>query len=156
MKKIKNMFNNNKILFILTSFILVCIIIIFVGLLTTFYKSTSKSKYGSRLDDLSNVKITKNFIVEYTSGLEKEELISKVNVDVKGKIIYIIVVAEKDAPIENIKSLTVKSLENFREEELKKYDINFIVNCKEKTNFYPTMGYKDSSSDEVSWANVGK
>ncbi len=152
-KKIKELYNKNKIVFILIAVMIVCFIIIVIGLITSFYKKVSTSNYGDRLDDIKTVKISKSEQSEYKDSIEGLDGVTSASVDIKGKIIYIMIDFEADTKVKDAKEVATTALEEIATKEVKVYDIQFILSCDDNEKDYPTMGYKNNSSDSIVWIN---
>jgi hypothetical protein len=149
----KKVIKENKVLFVLALIILVSLILIVVGTLSYFY-SDGGDKYGNRLDGIENFKISKTIDSDIKSLFESG--VESVSVDIKGKIIYIIIDVSAGISKTDAQSIAIKSLEKFTEEEKGFYDIHFTVTCKnatEETTMYPMMGSKHSGNPQVVWTN---
>lgn len=155
MKKLKKLYKKNKVLFILTTIAIICILVIIIGLLTSFYTKTNTSKYGDRLDGIEEVEITDSFREDLVSFYEKNEKVNEASVDLSGKIVYIIIDVVKGTTEAQAQEIANSGLEEFSEEEIEYYDFQFIVTCEEdsKSEIYPTMGYKNNTSAKVVWIN---
>ena len=70
--------------------ILISLVLMGIGLISYFY-GNNKNPYGDRLKDIDNHKISES-IASDIKGIY-EENVSDVRVEVKGKIIYIIIVS---------------------------------------------------------------
>ena len=57
MKKIKELWNKNRVMFVLTTIVIVCFIIILVVVLQMFF-GVSSSPYGDRLDNIQDMPFT--------------------------------------------------------------------------------------------------
>lgn len=149
----KKVIKENKVLFVLALIILISLILIVVGLLSYFY-SKDGDKYGNRLDGIENYKISKTIDTDikslYESGVET------VSVDIRGKIIYIIMDVSAGVSKTDARSYAIRALEKFTDEEKNFYDIHFTVTCKnatEETTMYPMMGSKHAGNPQVVWTN---
>lgn len=149
----KNIIKENKVLFVLALVIIIALFVLAFGVLKYFY-GTDSDKYGDRLKDIENHPI-KETISEEIKSLYGEQ-VQSVKVDVKGKIIYIIMDVSNGVSKDDSKNFANQALEKFSEEDKNYYDIQFLISCKgeeaeEKT--YPIEGYKNSSSTAVVWTN---
>ena len=54
MKKIKNLWMNNRVLFVLTTIVLVCFLVMGVVVIK-YFVGVSTSEYGDRLEDIENL-----------------------------------------------------------------------------------------------------
>lgn len=155
MKKLKSLYKKNKVLFILTTIAIVCILVIIIGLLTSFYRKTNTSKYGDRLDGIEEVEITDSFREDLVSFYEENERVNEASVTLSGKIVYIIIDVTKGTTKAQAQTVANSGLEEFSEEEIDYYDFQFIVTCDDdsESEIYPTMGYKNNTSAKVVWIN---
>ena len=151
MKGILNFIKNNKIMCII-----IAIIIIFVVgallLLKTFFPSGNE--YGNRLKGIEKVQISKKKISTLEEKIADRKKIKKVNINIEGRLINILITVEDDADIDDMKDYAVEKLELFKEKELKYYDIQFyLINEKKDAKHYPAIGYKHKTSDKIKWSN---
>ena len=58
MKKLKNSWNQNRVLFVLTTILIVCLLLI-LSVVIDYFLGTSKDKYGDRLDVLKVLRLLK-------------------------------------------------------------------------------------------------
>ncbi len=149
----KKLIKENKILFVLSIVILVSLIAIVIGLLSYFYKDDG-DKYGNRLDGIENYPVSENAGSEikalYDSGVES------VSVDVKGKIIYVMLDVSNGVSKADAQGYAIKALDVFSDEIKGFYDIQFMITCKtssEETTMYPMMGSKHSGNNKIVWTN---
>ena len=119
-----------------------------VGLLLKyFYFGNGGSKYGDRLDGIEAAIISDNKKSEVANSIKEGKNVKDATVTITGKIIYIRIAFEAGADLETSKSIAVKSLEQFSEEEKKFYDVHFtLVSEKTDTNEgFTIMGAKNVS-----------
>lgn len=149
----KKMIKENKVLFALAIVLLLSLVAIVIGLLTMFY-SDGGDKYGDRLTGIEEHKvpdtITEDIKSLYESGVET------VSVDVKGKIIYIILDVSNGVSKEDARGFAIRALEKFSDDVKGFYDLQFMITCKnatEETTMYPMMGAKHSGNSQIIWTN---
>lgn len=149
----KKLIKENKVLFVLALIILVSLICIGVGLITYFY-SEDGDKYGNRLDGIEKYPISETIGDDikslYESGVES------LNVDIRGKVIYVIMDVSAGVSKNDAQSMAVRALEKFSDEQKSFYDISFLVTCKnntEETTMYPMQGMKNSENSQIVWTN---
>ncbi len=149
MKKIRNVWEENKVLLVLALILIACIVIILVVSITFFY-GTSKSVYGNRLDITNKVPLNDKIFTEIKDTLEKEESVTSVKTTKKGKIVYINIDYKDDTKMDSAKSIAEKALELFSEDELAVYDIEFSIHTKD----YSLMGARNADgSGSTVWNN---
>ena len=149
MSKLKKVWNENKILFVLGAIILVCLIIVIVVSLTFFYGS-SESPYGHRLDITEKVPLKDDLLKDLKNTLEGTEKVSKASVTLQGKVVYFIITYEVDTDMEKAKEIANSTLEKFSDEELGVYDLQYTISDTK----YTLMGAHNSNSEEsITWSN---
>ena len=149
----KKIIKENKVLFALAVIILVALILIAVGLFTYFY-GNNKDKYGERLNGKEEY-VIKDTIAEEIKSLY-ESNVENVKVDIRGKMIYIIIDVANETDKTTAKTLANQALEKFTEEEKNFYDIQFLITCNKEEaepKIYPIEGYKNSSITNIVWTN---
>lgn len=155
MKKIKKLRQDTKIILVLIVIMIVCFISIGILFYKYFYAGTSSSKYGDRLEGIENYKLDSNLNKNISEIYKDEESIDKATVNVKGKVIYITLDFKKIIKKDKAKELAEKSLEKIGEENLKYYEIQFLleyVGEEESEEFKnPIFGSKNSNSLKVIW-----
>lgn len=151
----KKLIKENKILLCLTLVIIVSLVLICVGLISYFY-GNNKDAYGDRLKDKEKYPISET-IDEDIKSLYKDE-VTKVNVDIKGKIIYVLMDVKDGVSVIDSQGYAVKALEKFNAEELTYYDIQFLITCENETvpkdekSVYPIAGAKKATASQIIWA----
>lgn len=144
----KKLWRENRVLVLLISILIICFIAIVCVALTFFY-SKNVSSYGNRLEGIENYPITDKFIDEYENAMYENEGISKVKINVKGRVVYIHLTFKDEVGLEDAKMIANNSLELFEEDILGYYDIDFAL----KNSEYIMYGAKNSITDHVSWNN---
>ncbi|MDD4624236.1 MAG: hypothetical protein PHX40_02575 [Bacilli bacterium] len=140
--------------FIYIGLFLIMGIISFLFLKNFLYPDDYKSAYGSRLDGIENVTIDSTRKNEILSIYQGDENIQSINIDIKGKIINLIINANESLTIELAKENFLKSLENFKEDEKVFYDIQFFV--KNEILKYTMIGYKNATSEVIVWSEYSE
>ncbi len=154
MKKIKELWKNNKIVIVLVSILIICFIAITVVAATYFFGGYD-SVYGDRLEGIEDYEITDEIKDEFLNFFKDNETVSDVTFTDKGKVIYVHVYFEKDVIKDDAKALVVTSLDSLDEKIKEFYDLNFIIECPESENSdgYISIGAKNVISPNVVWTN---
>lgn len=154
MKKFKEFYKRNRVYSILMIVSLVCIVSILVGVIVYFVGQTTRDKYGNRLDGIDNVKITDTKKSEVINKIKENELVNNVNIDIKGKLIYVNIELKTGKHADS-EAICQTSLEAFSEDEKKFYDIQYIVSNKDnnKEENFPVMGYIKAGNSVIKWTN---
>jgi len=153
-KKLKDFYKRNRVYSILMIISIICVVAIVVGVILYFVNQTNKDKYGNRLDGIESVLIKEDKLKGIEKKIAEDELVKEVNVDVKGKLIYIII-SLKTGTHADSERIAQASLEMFSEEEKAFYDIHYtVVNLdKEIKENFPVMGSITAGNSVIKWTN---
>lgn len=158
MSKIKNIWEENKILFVLAIILVLCVVVL-IGVSIKYFYGTSSTVYGNRLDITEKVPMKEETLTKIKETLESDEKVSSVKTTLKGKIVYISIKFIDDVKMEDAKKIAASSVSLFSEEELGVYDILYTIQSKitkeDKNNkSYTLMGSKNANgSSDISWNN---
>lgn len=143
---------DNKVLSIILGIFIIAIIsvLVFVKVLSP---NTGKSEYGNRLKGISKVEITKETQKKFISELEKKDKVDKADMNIKGRLINIIITVKDDTSKDDAKDLANSSLEFFEEEELEYYDYQVFLKNEKKEDGYLVIGYKHKTKENFKWSN---
>ncbi len=150
----KKVIQENKVLFVLAVILLISFVLIVVGLVSYFYGGDT-DPYGNRLDGIEDYPISKNIDKDIMAMYEDGGVLS-VDVDVKGKIVYVIMDVKATTDKVTARSYATKALTKFSDEEKNFYDIHFTITCDtntEENKIYPMMGSKSAKRSNISWTN---
>ena len=154
MKKLKELWGNNKVLIVLGIILIICLIAI-ITVTFSFFLGGNRGVYGDRLNGIDKHPVTNNIKSEYKTSLESEKSVTKVSIDTKGKIIYIIINFASDTSLEDAKNLAASSIEKLNEDILSFYDINFTLKCEKSENSegFTILGAKNVGGSVLIWNN---
>lgn len=157
MNKIKELWVKNKILWVFLFILLVCFIAIVIVCITFFFGG-SKTTYGDRLDEIDKYPITEKFKGDYVANLEKDKSISKATFKTSGRVIYVRIEFASDTSLIEAQSKAAASLEEFDDDTLSYYDINFTLICEKSENSdgFTIMGARNTGGSGVVWNNNTK
>lgn len=152
MKGLKGFYKNNRVYVILMIVSIVCILSILIGIIVYFAKQSTQDAYGNRLDGIEAVELKDDRFTEMENVVKESELVSKVDVTLQGKLIYVVVTLTEGTP-QDAENISVKVMEKLSEEEKAFYDIQFMFSSTSESedNVFPIMGYKKSSNATISW-----
>ena len=108
MKKVKELWMNNRVMFVLATIVLVCFLIIGVVVIKYFI-GFNTSEYGDRLEDIQNIPLKDEDKLAIENKLKEQEIVKEVNVHTQGKIIYVRIVFENSS-LEKAKEVVATSL----------------------------------------------
>lgn len=154
LKKLKDFYKRNRVYSILMLISLTCVVAIIIGVLVYFLGQTSKDKYGDRLVGIKNVKMTEKKVSDIEEKISENELVNSVDIDIKGKLIYIIITLNTGTHAD-AEAIGQASLDFLDEKEKAFYDIQYIVSNKDKKieENFPIMGYLKKGNSVIRWTN---
>lgn len=153
MNRIKKMWDNNRVMFVLGIIVIICVFII-LGVMVSYFFGTSSSSYGDRLESIASVPFTEEDQEKIKNAFSKDYT-SEVLVSVKGKIVYVIARYNGKASLVAAQNEAVSVYSTIDSKYKTLYDFNFTV-VQEETEEMPAftmMGSKNVSSDSFVWSN---
>ncbi|MBE6161711.1 MAG: hypothetical protein E7158_05800 [Firmicutes bacterium] len=152
--KIKKSWNENRVLFMLTIVLIICTVLI-LGVVVDYFLGTTKDKYGDRLEGIKKVEIKDSKIKEIEKKVSEDEKIEKCKINQIGKVIYMDITFTDGISLVEAEGKVQGTLENFSDQELKFYDINYtlIQPKKEGTEGFTIMGSKNANGSGIVWNN---
>lgn len=115
---------------------------------------SSSSKYGDRLDGIKKIKFDKEDREKIVKKIKSNDKVEDAKLEVQGKRIDIIYYVKKDTSVDEARGFANSSLEAVSDEVKKFYDIEFMVDKKDKDDndkSFPDMGYKNAKSTGIVW-----
>ncbi len=154
MKKLKELWGKNKVLIVLGIILVICLVAIII-VTFSFFLGGNKGVYGDRLKDIDKHPVTETLKSEYVTALEAENSVTSVSMDIKGKIIYIIINFASDTALNDAEGLATLSLDKLGEDILSFYDINFTLKCEKSENSegFTILGAKNVAGSGLVWNN---
>ncbi len=149
----KRFWKENKVLVVLAIIIFISLVLMAVGLFTYFYRQ-DVTVYGNRLNEIEKHKVDDKLDEQIKAKFEKG--IEKVKIDIKGKIIYIIMDVSADTTKAKAKEYAQTALSIVPEDTQNYYDIQFMMtkeNEDKEEKEFPIIGGKSSSSSSIVWTN---
>lgn len=117
-----------------------------------FYSSSETSKYGIRIIDSKDYKMSKKEIEKLEKIAKQHNEVNDVEILCEGKIIRIIISYNKDVSITDMQKIFSIITENISKNILSYYDISYLSTKKgEKEDTYPLIGYKNSYEETIIW-----
>ena len=147
----KKFIKNNK-LTVITFIICVIFVIIVFAVKLTFFPDEAKAIYGDRLEGIEEVEITSKEQDNIISKLEEKAEVKKAEVDIKGRILNIIITVNDDVELDAAKALTGTITDTLEKEQTSYYDIQVFVKKDNDDARYPIIGYKHQDKDTFSWS----
>ena len=147
----KKFIKNNK-LTVITFIICAIFVIIVFAVKLTFFPDEAKAIYGDRLEGIEEVEITSKEQDNIISKLEEKAEVKKAEVDIKGRILNVIITVNDDVELDAAKALTGTITDTLEKEQTSYYDIQVFVKKDNDDARYPIIGYKHQDKDTFSWS----
>ena len=154
MKKIKNLWMNNRVLFVLTTIVLVCFLVMGVVVIK-YFVGVSTSEYGDRLEDIESLPLKDEDRTAIENKVKENENVTEVSVHTQGKIIYIRIVFTNTS-LDRAKEIAATTLEVINDEYKAHYDIHYtlVQEATDTVEGYTIMGAKNiRNSSTIIWNN---
>lgn len=153
-KKLKNSWNQNRVLFVLTTILVVCVVLIFIVAID-YFLGTSKDKYGDRLDGIKSVEVTKNEITKLENKIKEDDKIIDCEIHQIGKVIYVNIKFNGDITLVEAEGKALNTIELFSEKERKFYDLNYslLQDATDSNAGFSIMGTKNVNGTGLVWNN---
>ncbi len=156
MKKIKNLWDNNRVMFVLTLIVIVCLILMSV-VIVRYFVGNGTSNYGDRLESIEKIPLEESDKTTIINKLKEQENVSEVNIHTQGKIIYIRVTF-KNVTADRAKEIASQSLEVINDKYLKNYDIHYTLtsDATDDATGFIVMGTKNIGEEQkqIIWGLV--
>ena len=134
-------------------FLLVLFVILVWLLIVPAFKN---NKYGDRLKDIDKHKIATSTIDKIKGDLSDNESVTKVSYHNEGRILNFTIIVNSMSK-DDAKKLGEVILSNLDKSDVNYYDIQILIDSKEKSNDFPMIGYKSKSTTSFNFGNgVGK
>ena len=152
MKKIKEIWRNNRVLFVLFIILIICFTAI-VTVALTYFVGSEKSPYGNRLDN--KVELPKDFEKNMEDTLKEDEFIKDANVRLAIRTIYVTIDFEIGISLEDAQEKALASLDLINEDLLDYYDFNYVLSQEETEDNtgFTIMGARNSNGTGFVWNN---
>lgn len=152
MKKLKDIWRNNRILFVLFIILVICFIAI-ITVALTYFVGSENSPYGNRLDN--KVELPNNFEKDMITKLKEDEEIQNANVRLAIRTIYVTIDFVPGVSLEKAQQKAVESLQEVDENIFEYYDFNYILTeeTTEDNKGFTIMGARNSYGTGFIWNN---
>lgn len=147
----KSIMKRKKVVIAAFAVIIIAILIIFVK--DMLYPNNGKTIYGDRLNGIDKVSIDSTLKNTIVNSLKATGKVKTASVDVKGKIINILIDVKTNIDVLNAKTISSDTLTKFSNDEKKFYDIQYFLTQSESSSnkSYPMIGYKNANSSTIVW-----
>ncbi len=153
MNKIKKIWNENKVLFFLGIILVICLIVIGVIAIKSFYSSCDDAYCNRKVADLRS-----ELPKQIEDKLKENEKVVKTSVLVRNAIIYISTTFKDDVKMDNAKKAMEVILPLFKEEELLTYDLDLTIKTENYSDDgkegFIIKGARNTNGDgNIVWSN---
>ena len=155
MKKLKKVWQENSVLFVLLFILVACLVAISVVVIT-YFVGDSSSKYGDRLEGIEDYPFDNDVQDDIISQVLESEIVEDVTMRVSGKTIYIKVTFNPGTTLVEAQSVALASLDYFSEEILGFYDLEYMIeaDASEDTEGFSIIGARNvSGTGGIVWNN---
>ena len=155
MKKLKKIWQENSVLFVLLFILIACLIAISV-VVVTYFVGDSSSKYGDRLEGIEDYPFDEDMQNEIISKIKENEIVEDVTMRVSGKSTYVMITFVPETTLVEGQSIALSSLDYFSEETLSFYDLEYMIEAEatEETEGFQLIGAKNvSGTGGIVWNN---
>ena len=146
----KKFFKNNKVTAVAFIICVIFVILVF-AIKLTFFPNEGTAIYGDRLDGIEEVEITDDEQDKIISSLEGKDEVKKVETDIKGRTLNVLITVNDDVELDPAKALTSSITDTLDKEQLGFYDIQVFISKDNDDARFPIIGYKHQDKDEFSW-----
>ncbi len=155
MKKIKKIWQENSVLFVLFFILIACLIAISI-VVFTYFVGDSSSKYGDRLENIEDYPFNDDDQKDIIAKIEENEIVLESTIRVSGKVIYVNILFAPATTLVEAQSIALASLDYFTEETLSFYDLEFMIsaNDAEDAEGFKIIGARNvSGTGGIVWNN---
>lgn len=158
MKKIRRVWEENKVLLVLAIILVICLVV-FAGVAITYFYGSSDSESGNRLDITEEVPLNDKLLEDIKEEVELNENVKSIKVDfqnLKKLVVYISIEYIAGTKMNDAKKIAEDVIKLFNEDELQVYDIHFTIKTASTDDLvaYTLMGSRNASgSGNVIWGN---
>ena len=156
MKKIKELWDRNRVLFVSTTIVLVCLILMSV-VIVRYFVGNGTGNYGDRLESIEKIPLEEADKEAIISKFKENESVSDVSIHSQGKIIYIRATFT-NVTADRAKEIASSTLEVISDKYLNNYDIHYtlISNATESATGFIVMGAKNigEAQKQIIWGSV--
>ena len=155
MKKLRKIWQENSVLFVLLFILIACLIAISVVVIT-YFVGDSSSKYGDRLEGIENYPFNEDMEQEIIGKIKESEIVLDVSMRVSGKTIYVTITFIPETTLVEGQSIALASLDYFSEDTLSFYDLEYMIkaDATEETEGFQIIGARNvSGTGGIVWNN---
>ena len=149
LNKLKKIWQENKVLFVLGLILIVCLIIIGIIAIKSFYSSCDDAYCNRRVEELRE-----NLPSEIKNKLKENKDIISSSVTVKNAIVYISATFNDATKLDNAKKAMEVIIPLFSEEELLIYDLDLTIKTEDINKGFILKGARNTNGNgTIIWSN---
>lgn len=133
MKKLKKIWQENSVLFVLLLILIACVVAMSVVVIK-YFVGDSSSKYGDRLENIEEHPFTDEIKNEIIAKIKEDELVSNASLRSSGKTIYVAITFESKVTLVEAQSKALASVDFFSENILEFYDLEYMIKADSTEN----------------------
>lgn len=133
MKKLKKIWQENSVLFVLLLILIACVVAMSVVVIK-YFVGDSSSKYGDRLENIEEHPFTDEIKNEIIAKIKEDELVSNASLRSSGKTIYVAITFDSKVTLVEAQSKALASVDFFSENILEFYDLEYMINADSTEN----------------------
>lgn len=146
----KHYIKEHKVVVVAILFLIILLVLSYIAK-QVFFSNASNATYGSRLDGIKEVKITKDEKESLISKLEEDASVKKCEYNLQGKIVNVTIIINDDVGLDTAKSLASKVLDIFDTDQKSFYDFQVFIKKDNDASDFPIIGYKQNAKEGFSW-----
>lgn len=146
----KKYIKDHKIVVAAIIFLLILLVFAYIAK-QVFFSGGSNTLYGSRLEGIDAVKVSKSAQKNLINKIEEDSAVKKCEYALQGKIINVIITVNDDVGLDTAKSLANKVLEEFDTDQKSFYDFQVFVKKDNDASDFPIIGYKQNKKEGFTW-----
>ena len=151
-KKTRRERQEHTVLWVLLLILVVCFAIIGFLFYKFFYAGAGNNKYGDRLEGIENYPLSETLEEDIKGVHSEDDGVSKLKVNVEGRIIYINIEFSIPWGNANAASRAEKALSVIGNENLTFYEVQFLLTYNgDEENIFPKFGMKNANNLKVAW-----
>lgn len=133
MKKLKKIWQENSVLFVLLLILIACVVAMSVVVIK-YFVGDSSSKYGDRLENIEEHPFTDEIKNEIIAKIKEDELVSNASLRSSGKTIYVAITFDSKVTLVEAQSKALASVDFFSENILEFYDLEYMIKADSTEN----------------------
>lgn len=133
MKKLKKIWQENSVLFVLLLILIACVVAMSVVVIK-YFVGDSSSKYGDRLEHIEEHPFTDEIKNEIIAKIKEDELVNSANLRASGKTIYVTITFDSKVTLVEAQSKALASVDFFSENVLEFYDLEYMIKADSTEN----------------------